>query len=298
MQRYLPVLFGVLMIVGLTIPQYMMTDRLSGTNVTAEQRAKLLEKVPENIGDWRGENMAVDPIVRETAGAVGAVSRVYRNVRTGETVDLWLIVGHAKDIVRHTPNICYRGSGFEACAAEDSVYPLVEGDETLATFLTNTFYKEDSLTGRTLKRVFWTWYNPDEDENEGKVVWEASKNIRRRAGNTRGLYKMYFTSNMKDSMETTEQSACMQFAREFLPVVNAALAEVQLGETSASTTEPAAGASAPAAADQETPAASSDASIGSEPAITEAPSATGTPSATEIPAAIDTPPVSTDPLKQ
>jgi hypothetical protein len=247
MQRYLPAMLGVLVIVGLSIPQFIMTDRLSGQNVTAEQRAKPLEKIPMNIGDWRGEDMAVDPVVLETAGAVGAVSRVYRNVRTGEIVDLWLIVGHAKDIVRHTPNICYRGSGFEARAREDSVYPLVEGDETKATFLTNTFYKEDSLTGRTLKRVFWTWYNPDEDENEGKVVWEGAKNIRRRAGNTRGLYKMYFTGNMKDSMETTEQSACMQFAREFLPVVNKALLEVSDPQAKQVASSPAESPIAPAA---------------------------------------------------
>ena len=75
-----------------------MTDRLAGTNVTAEQRAALLDKVPSKIGDWRGDDIPVDPTVRKKAGAVGAVQREYHNVRTGEKVRLWLIVGHAREV--------------------------------------------------------------------------------------------------------------------------------------------------------------------------------------------------------
>ena len=37
MNRYLPIAVGLLLIVGLTYLQIRMTDRLSGTNFTAEQ---------------------------------------------------------------------------------------------------------------------------------------------------------------------------------------------------------------------------------------------------------------------
>ena len=39
--------------------------------------------------------------------------------------------------------------------------------------------------GRTLNRVFWAWFNPEADENKGKVVWEAPSNARWKFGNTR-----------------------------------------------------------------------------------------------------------------
>ena len=52
------------------------------------------------------------------------------------------------------------------------------------------------------------------------------RNARWHFGNTRALYKMYFTSSMRDPKETAEQSACVRFAREFLPEVNKALSEV------------------------------------------------------------------------
>jgi hypothetical protein len=229
MSRYLPIVLGVLLIVGLTIPQIRMTDRFSGENITVEQQAELLKLVPTKFGNWRGEEMDVDEQVRERAGAVGAVSRVYRNIRTRDVVNLWLIVGHGRPVSRHTPNVCYRTSGFEARAEEDSLYPMTFGDEEQAQFWTNTFFKED-FSGRQLIRVFWSWYNTESDEHPGEVVWEAPTNPRWYFGNTRALYKMYFTSEMRDPMETAEQSPCLQFAREFLPEVNKALSSVNLGD--------------------------------------------------------------------
>jgi len=240
MARYLPIFLAVLLIVGLTIPQIKMTDRFAGTNVGAEQRAQLLEKVPLNVGDWHGTNMPIDPQVREKAGAIGAVSRSYRNSRTGELVDLWLIVGHSRDVSFHTPDVCYPGSGFTARANENSLYPMVydEKQKEGTPFLTNTFFRESDVSGHQLIRVFWAWYNPENAENEGKVVWEAPSNARWHFGNARSLYKMYFTSVMHDTKETAEQSACVRFARDFMPIVNSALAEVQ-GNAPESTASPA-----------------------------------------------------------
>ncbi len=226
MSRYLPIVLGVLVIVGLTIPQIVMSDRFASTNVSAAQRAELLNKVPKKIGDWIGEDMPIDKNVRDVAGAIGAVSREYRNSRTNERVNLWLIVGHARGISSHTPNTCYPASGFTQRARENSLYPMEFPGVPRAPFWTNTFFKED-VNGRRLVRVFWSWHNPrTNDENKGNVVWEAPENSRWHFGNTRALYKMYFTSEMRDTSETAEQSACLRFAREFMPIVNEALADV------------------------------------------------------------------------
>jgi hypothetical protein len=226
MFRYAPIILGAVAIVGLTIPQIMMSDRFAESNVSAQQRAQLLEKLPMRVGDWVGEELPVDEEVRKTAGAVGAVSRTYRHTRTGDQVNLWLIVGHARQISNHTPDICYRGSGFTTRAAENSLHPFAFEGQPQAPFWTNTFVKEDT-TGRQLVRVFWSWYNPEEKDQEG-VRWQAPKNARWYFGNTRALYKMYFTSVMRDPKETTDESSCVRFARDFMPVVDAALAEVNV----------------------------------------------------------------------
>ena len=83
------------------------------------------------------------------------------------------------------------------------MHPFAFTGQEEAPFWTNTFIKEDA-TGRQLVRVFWSWYNPQEP---GPVHWQAPKNSRWYFGNTRALFKMYFTSVMRDPKETTEDSA-------------------------------------------------------------------------------------------
>ena len=99
-------------------------------------------------------------------------------------------------------------------------------DQPKTDFLTNTF-RRNNINGSTTQRVFWTWYNPSNKANEGKVVWEARGTRAGSFGNSRALYKMYFTSSMRELKETADQSPCVRFAREFLPEVNKALSEVQ-----------------------------------------------------------------------
>jgi hypothetical protein len=223
MTRYMPAILGVLVIVGLTVPQIIMSDRFADTNVIANEQAKRLDKIPLRVGDWIGEDMAITDEVRETAGATGALSRAYRNSRTGDVVNLWLIVGHARPVSAHTPNVCYPASGLIQRAPENSLHPFIVPGEEEAPFWTNTFVKEDA-TGRQLIRVFWSWFNPlDEDAQQGIVRWQAAKNPRWQFGNTRALFKMYFTSAMRDLKETADEGPCSRFARDFLPVVNSAL---------------------------------------------------------------------------
>lgn len=230
MLRYTPIVLGILLIVGLTVVEARMSDRFQGSNFTAERFSKLLEDVPKRVGDWVGEDLPVDDATRTTAGAVGYVSRTYQNVRSNEKVKLWLIVGHSRNICRHTPNICYPSSGFRARAEHDSEYTMSFEGQTPADFLTNTFIKED-VSGRHLIRVFWSWYLPNPD---GVVRWQAPDNPRWEFGNARALYKMYFSNVMRDPNETTDRSPCIRFAREFLPVVDKALSQDAVQEPSGS----------------------------------------------------------------
>jgi hypothetical protein len=291
MTRYLPIACGVLLIVGLTFVQFRMTDRLSTSGVTAEQRAELLKNIPMKIGDWQGADIPIDDKVRQTAGAVGAVQRKYRNVRTNEEVDLWLIVGHGRSVARHTPDVCYRSSGFMARSVENSLYPMVLEDNKEVPFFTNTFFREDA-SGRRLIRVFWTWYNSA--KHDGKVVWEVDSNPTWYFGNTRALFKMYFTSVMRDPSETAEKSPCLNFAREFMPVVEKALAEVSTEDTKAAPAAETGVKKETAAKEDDSPAAAApaeetpakvDAEVPAESAVPAAETSSSEAPATEAPSA-------------
>lgn len=225
--RYVPIILGVIALVGLTVAEARMSGRFQGSDMTEEQFAALLENVPLDIGDWHGTDQAVGELERETAGARGYVSREYKNTITGERVGIWLIVGHAKDIMRHTPDVCYPSSGFTMRAPENSLQTFVFDGKNMGDFFTNTFTKED-FGGRQLKRVFWSWHKPSED---GGVEWKAPEIVRWEFGNARSLYKLYFTSDMRDLRETTDESSAMKFAKEFLPVVDKALSTTEQAPT-------------------------------------------------------------------
>jgi len=224
MFRHLPVILGVVAIVVLTAFEADITGRFQGSDVTEEQFADLLKKVPMDIGDWHGTDRPVADEVKETAGARGYVSRRYDNAITGESVTVWLIVGHSRNVMRHTPDICYPSSGFKKRAPENARVPFEFENQPEADFFTNTFVKEDA-SGRTIERVFWAWYKPND---EGTVRWQAPKNVRLTIGNVRSLYKLYFSSNLQEYGESADESSCMKFAEVFLPVVDKALSTASL----------------------------------------------------------------------
>jgi hypothetical protein len=143
-------------------------------------------------------------------------------------------------------------------APDNSLFPMVISGQRDAPFWTNTFFKEDQLTRRSLIRVFWSWYNTENEDSQGQVVWEAPDNARWYFGNTRALYKMYFTSQMKDPLETAEESACLRFAKEFMPVVNDALAEVHAQNSGTGEIVAGTGEAGNAAAETPTEAAQGD----------------------------------------
>ena len=224
MFRHLPLVLGVVAIVSLTAVQIQVSGRFEGSDISEEQFAELLKNVPKDIGGWKGADLPVEDQVRKTAGARGYVSRDYVHDVTGEKVRIWLIVGHARDVIRHTPDVCYPSSGFKTRAPENARVPFEFENQPAHDFYTNTFIKEDS-SGRAIERVFWAWYKPND---EGTVHWQAPKIVRLEFGNARSLYKLYFSSDMREFGETADQSVCMKFAEVFLPVVDKALSTASL----------------------------------------------------------------------
>jgi hypothetical protein len=212
-----PAVLGGFLIVSLCLVEGLyLKDRWGKPGVEAELMGKRFANVPKQIGDWKGEDLPVDAQVKKTAGAVSYVSRRYTNQESGDEVRLWLIVGHSRDICRHTPNICYPASGFRQQGSQlRHTLELPDGKPT--HFFTGKFIKDD-VYGRHAERVFWAWNHPDTNK------WEApSGNPRQHYGLSRALYKLYFTSNVKPSEDTAEDNVATTFAELMLPEIDKAL---------------------------------------------------------------------------
>ena len=76
MIRHLPIILGVLALLGFTAVEAKMSGRFQGSNITEEQFAALSEEGAGDIGDWHGTDLPVEDQVKKTAGARGYVSRL------------------------------------------------------------------------------------------------------------------------------------------------------------------------------------------------------------------------------
>ncbi len=217
MRTFLPATLGLIAILGLSFYEgFVIKDRWAEPGVEAEELSERFKEVPTKIGDWVGQDKPVDEVVRKTAGAIGYVSRVYTNTKTNKNVVLWLIVGHSRDITRHTPNICYPSQGFrQTSTQQQEIVELNNGAE--AAFYTAKFEKEDAFS-RSTDRVFWTFNHPDKNK------WEApEKGARWHYGLAKALYKLYFTSQVLADEETIGDNVAAEFAELMLPEIDAAL---------------------------------------------------------------------------
>ena len=206
----------------------------------------LLDKVPMEIegpnGTWVGQDVLVPEKVRNTAGAEGYVNRIYVNDTTNHIVKVWLIVGHYRDIVRHTPDICYKAQGAKQIDHDKSRYQglavpatAVVGEDGIVvgdahTFYTTKFGKPDELgSWDWVERVYWAWWKPEPLEDgqtldSAEISWVAPENPRLEFKYPRALYKLYFT--VASTPEgTPDHPVAAEFAELFVPIANEIIAD-------------------------------------------------------------------------
>ncbi|MBX3432118.1 MAG: exosortase-associated EpsI family protein [Pirellulales bacterium] len=218
-RAWLPIGFAVALLLGLSAWEAVLSDRFRGSGISAEVVAERFAKIPIEIPgtSWTGEDKEVDKEILRVAGAVNHINRTYLNADTGESVDLWLICGHARDVCRHTPNICYISQGFRQVKTQLK-HEIKAPGEKAAEFYTAEFNSEEGGAHRV--RVFWSW-NGNEPEHD---TWEApDPNPRRTYGNNTALYKLYFTARVTPDEVDANDNVAVAFAKVMLPEINAAL---------------------------------------------------------------------------
>ena len=205
--RYIPVAAAVVMVLGAAVVQGLWSDRWSDPGADARELVGLLEKVPMTIGDWEAEELPTSDRELRASGAMGHVSRLYRNRVTGERVSLFLICGHMRDVAVHTPDRCYPAAGFKQLG--DIAECSLKADGTTAEFRTTRFRRE-AAEGIQNQRVFWTWGHNDQ--------WTAPEMPRATFRGIRALYKMYLISSLPpDGQGTVDDSPCLEFGKLILP---------------------------------------------------------------------------------
>lgn len=174
MQDRRSTLIAVLALTLLTgVAHGIVTARWSG----GRDSALVMPEVPVVMGDWVGSEDETDT---DDPGMIHFTRR-YTNAKNGRSYLMSLTVGHPGLTAVHTPEYCYRGSGYDQ-AGPVEVRPADVKDGSPAKFFTTQFEKK-SAAGTEQLRVFWTW-------SDGRG-WEAPSWPRFHYLRRASIYKLY-----------------------------------------------------------------------------------------------------------
>jgi hypothetical protein len=200
MRRFLVPALAISAIVASGVVHGYWTGRWDAAD-NAERSAARLRQLPLRLGDWQGQDLAVDP------AEVGKVSaylyRRYINQRNGASVAVILASGRPGPVSIHTPDVCYTASGYES-ARWEVIAPSLDPSLPAAQFKTAHFVKTKSA-GQTHLRVFWAW-------NAGGA-WAVPENPRLAFAGYPVLYKLHMVRDMASANEPLEEDPGMDLLR-------------------------------------------------------------------------------------
>ena len=196
---------ALILIVGTGLVHGRWTNRWGPSPALAEQ-ARRFDSVPMVIGDWQGRAFELPAVERAMAGAVACLSREYSNPARGITVSVLLLGGLPGKISTHTPDVCYRGAGFNL----DAPVPFTcryGPDATVAEF--KTALANRGGTSPSTLRIFWGW-------NAAKG-WSAPDDSRWKFTGNPVLSKLYVVRETAGVAVDPQNDPCNDFLKVLLP---------------------------------------------------------------------------------
>jgi hypothetical protein len=199
------------LIVGAGLVHGAWTGRF-GVGADLVELAARYDAVPMTIGDWTAKTYELGPRERRMAGADACLSRTYTNAAKGITVSVLLVGGLPGKITTHTPDVCYRGAGYQLTDLVPFEYaPRTDGPH--ATFRTARAVRGGA--NPSALRILWSW--------RGSKGWDAPDNARWGFGSEPRLSKLYVVRETGGVNVDPDRDPCKDFLDVFLPALDRAV---------------------------------------------------------------------------
>ena len=206
--RNLPILISAAIILLGGAVRGVWTDRWT-VDRAVEMASARLDRVPMAMGDWAGRPTEYDARDSSRAGITGGLVRRYVNRRDGAVVTLLIVCGHPGPISVHTPEVCYRGAGYDLLGRRFRRTIAPEGGDAPAEFWEIRLTKRGAVAPQDLGILYaWSadgdWRAPDRD---ARLTFAASP----------FLYKMYVVRELTPALESRQADPVPGFLGALLP---------------------------------------------------------------------------------
>jgi hypothetical protein len=203
---------AVVLVVGLTILAGVLHGRMSdrwGPVADTLAAADKLKEIPNEFGDWRLQSSEeLGKVSLEQLQPAAYLVNKYQNQKTGDVVEMTLLLGRPGPISVHTPEVCFGTKNYKSRGERQKVAirgPAGGDDEFWALD-----FKTISLRGDLL-RTYYAWSPGDR--------WQALKNARFWSAGLPYLYKIQLSCLLPPGATDPQSSddPCRKFLREFVP---------------------------------------------------------------------------------
>jgi hypothetical protein len=202
MRRSHLVLAAVAVLVVSGLVHGFCTQRWHSSRVFDDAVARV-GTVPMTAGPWQSTHVDVDAPSFQQTRAAGYWMRRYTKSGVPGSFAVILMCGQARYMAIHTPDLCYRGGGFEMVSEPTRETVAFPGGQ--AEMWTTYFRLGSKTTGTTL-RIWWAW--------SCQGGWQAPDAPRWTFGGAPYLYKLYIV--YEPAADESRDSVAGQFLPELL----------------------------------------------------------------------------------
>jgi hypothetical protein len=201
----------VLLFTALTLVHAQVTGRWKPLP-ELDQYVDQLNKLDVSIPDWISTEAPLeDADSLGTAGIRGFSSKTYRYRPTGASFTTLIVCGRPGPISVHTPDVCYRSSGFTP-TTEPSLVTIGEPGTRTLTLWNLQVAPPASRAGAADLVIYWTWI--------GQKGINSPSNARLAFSGMPALYKLYFVReaarNQSDEITKKDQKRDTAFITDFV----------------------------------------------------------------------------------
>ena len=211
--KYLAIISSIVVVLVLTLVSGIIQGRMTnrwGVPETSAVAAKRLAEFLEDteFGDWKCESSRrMSEHVVDMLECAEHIDRTYVNQRTGDTVNVAILLGPSGPISVHTPEVCYSSRAYDIREERQRV-SIQSKDGKEDTFWGLTF-RSNSLDADIL-RVYYAW-TPGRN-------WEAPKEPRFSFSKYPYIYKIQLAGHLPLEADVDAEDPCRKFLQDFVPV--------------------------------------------------------------------------------